>query len=115
MRPEAVTESLQIQASSTDVSPVRNCRTNRKEECGLWSYDSAQHLSSPDVREHLEHLLTVFRPLKSRLEEIVPRPNLFVHLRSAPINRRLPRIEARHIASLAELGAALTVEVHDPR
>src|SRR5688500_17700394 len=44
--------------------------------------------------------------LKSWIEEITPRPNVFVHVRCGPAGgmRTLmaPRIEARHIAALAD-------------
>ena len=112
MRPEAVTELLEIEATQSNVSVVRNCATNRKEECGLWSYDTGRHISSDDLGEHIEHLLGLFRPLKSRLEEIAPRPNAFMHVRCAPWkSHSLTRIDARHVAGIAELGAALRFEV----
>lgn len=115
MRPEALTESLGIRPSFTDVSYVARCGSNRKEECGLWSYDTSTCLSSPDVREHIEHLLHLFRPLKSRIEETRPPPNVFVQVRCEPISimrpAMAPRIDADHIAGLADLRAALTVEL----
>jgi hypothetical protein len=115
MRPETVTESLGVQPSFTNVSQVTRCGTGRKEECGLWQCDTAGSIASRDVSEHIEHLLHLFRPLKCRIEEIRPRPNIFVHLRCEPasIMRPLaaPRIDARHVASIADFGAALTVEL----
>ena len=117
MRPEAVTENLGIEPTQTDVSFVRRCGTERKEECGLWSWDSGRCVSSRDIGEHIEHLIGLFRPLKSRIEEIRPRPNVFVRVRCIPISVlrpfcfTAPRIDARHIAAIAELGAALTVEL----
>ena len=115
MRPEAVTESFGIRPTQTDVGFVRDCGRGRKEECGLWSWDTAQSVSTGELAEHIEHLVSVFRPLKSRMEEIRPRPNVFVNVRCGPIGRvgvfRTPRIEARHVAAIAELGAALTVEI----
>lgn len=115
MRPEAVTESFGIKPTQTDVSFVKDCGRGRKEECGLWSWDTGGVVSSRDLREHIEHLVKLFRPLKSRMEEIRPRPNIFVNVRyeadrSAPFIM-VPRIEAKHVAAIAELGAALTVEV----
>ncbi len=41
MRPDEVTESLGIQPSFAEVSYVARYDTGRKEECGLWSYDTA--------------------------------------------------------------------------
>jgi len=115
MRPEAITETLGIQPWCTDFGYVNHCAKGRKEECGLWSYDSAASVSSGDITDHLEHLLRLFRPLKSRLEEIRPPPRVFVHLRCAPQSAMqplwVPRIEAALVAGLAELGAVLDVEL----
>jgi hypothetical protein len=116
MRPEAVTEGLGVEPTCTDVSYVRRCGTGRKEECGLWSYDTAEAVKSRDVREHLEHLLSVFRPLRSRLEEIRPRPNVIVEVRCEAERLRplrLPPLEPRHVEGIAELGAALKVALFE--
>jgi len=117
MRPEAVTEGLGVEPTCTDVSYVRRCGTGRKEECGLWSYDTAEAVKSRDVREHLEHLLSVFRPLRSRLEEIRPRPNVIVEVRCEAESMlrplRLPPLEPRHVEGIAELGAALKVALFE--
>jgi hypothetical protein len=115
MDPDAVTEAFGIQPTCIDVRPVRHCDSGRKEECGLWSFDTAQSISSPDIGEHIEQLIALFRPIKSRIEEIRPKPNIFLQLRCEPVSllRPLiaPRIEPRHVAALADLGASLTVEL----
>lgn len=118
LRPEYLTDILGIQPSYTDVSYVTRCGTSRKEECGLWSYDTTTCVSSRDVRKHIEYLLELFRPLRSRLEEIMPRPKVFVHVKcqAASIMQPLqaPRIDAALVTGLADLGAALTVELVKP-
>ncbi len=115
MRPDEVTESLGIQPSFAEVSYVARCDTGRKEECGLWSYDTAKCISSDDIRDHIEHLLRTFLPLKNRIDETRPLPKVFVHVRCQPPSllrpERAPRIEANHISGLAALNAALTVEI----
>lgn len=119
MRPEEVTESLGVEPGHANVSPVRRCDSGRKDDCGLWCYDTAQHVSGDDIEKHLEHLILIFRPLISRMEEIRPRPNIFVHLRCAPASRLrplvTPRLNAKHVAAIAELGAALTIELIEER
>ena len=81
----------------------------------MWCYDTSQHVSGDEIEEHLAHLISIFRPLKTQIEEIRPRPNIFVHLRCRPASRLrpmvTPRLEARHVAAIAELGAALTIEL----
>ena len=113
MQPDAVTEGLGVEPTCTDVSYVRRCGSERKEECGLWSYDTVRSIESSDVAEHLDYLMNLFRPLKSRLEEIRPRPNVFVEVRCEAESKlgsiRAPQVEARHIAGIAEMGAALKV------
>ncbi len=115
MRPDELTGSLGIQPSFTDVSYVTRCETGRKEECGLWSYDTAANVASRDVGEHIEHLLDLFRPLMSRIDEKTPRPNVFLHVKceATSIMRPLvaPRIGPDHVAGIAGLGAALQVEL----
>jgi hypothetical protein len=119
LQPEAVTDALGIEPSHTDVRYVRRCGTDRQEECALWSYDSASQISSDDLREHIEHLLGRFRPLKSRIEGARPRPNVFINLRCKPIDVAAlllaPQIEAVHVVGLADLGAALKFEFINPR
>src|SRR5687767_12130314 len=39
-------------------------------ECATWEYGTAERVSSTDINEHLRHLLLVFLPLKSRIEEL---------------------------------------------
>src|SRR2546429_771428 len=90
MHPDTLTESLGIQPSCTDVSYVTRCGTGRKEECGLWSYDTGALISSRDVREHIEHLLHLFRPLRNRIGDTRPRPNVFVHVRCQPASIMRP-------------------------
>jgi len=115
MQPESVTELLGVQPTEASISYVRRCATGRKEECGLWSFNTSGSVPSRDIAEHLEYLGGLFKPKRSTLEEIRPKPNIFIHLRCEPAIFThpflAPRIEAKHIATIAELGAALTVEL----
>jgi hypothetical protein len=81
---------------------------------GKWCYDTAAHLHSHDVNEHLRHLLGIFRPLRSQIDELRPRPALVVcvHYESTIAGTgAAPLIDADCIAGLAELGASLVVQV----
>jgi hypothetical protein len=117
MRPEEVTRSLGIEPTMANVSVLKRCGGERKEECGLWSWETAERLSANEdqIGAHIEYLLNLFRPLKSRIEEIRPRPNAFVQLRCKPATAlhplMMPQIESRHIGGIAELGAALKVQL----
>jgi len=117
MQPDEVTKAFGIEPTTIDVSHVTRCGTTWKEECGLWSCDTAQRLSAEedDIGAHLEYLLSLFRPLKSRIEEIRPRPNAIVHLRCKPVSMlrpfAAPQIDSRHIAGIADLGAALKFQL----
>jgi hypothetical protein len=117
MQPQAVTKDLGVEPTYTDVSYVTRCASGRKEECGLWSYDTAGAVKSKELREHLEHLLNLFRPLRSQLEEIRPRPNVIVEVRCEAQSMlrplRLPPLEPRHVGGIAELGAALKVSLFE--
>jgi len=125
MRPDELTRILGIQPSSTDVSFLAHCKTGRKEECGLWSYETTTKVPSRDVGEHIAHLLHLFRPLKSRLDELTPRPNVFFHVNCEAIHSKqllgrsslplfAPRIAAGHVLGIADLGAALQVVLIGP-
>ncbi len=83
------------------------------QDCTLWSYDTANKVSSSNINEHLRHLLTVFLPLKSRIEELRPPPHIFasVYWESTIAGIAGPRIDPRCISGLAELGAGLDITV----
>lgn len=115
LQPDAVTNAFGIEPSSASVDLVRKCESRRKEECGLWSYDTARKITSPELAEHFDHLLSLFRPIRSRVEEIRPRPNIVVHVRCKPDSSVFsflsPRIDSRYITAFAELGASLRIEL----
>ena len=116
LQPQAVTADLGIAPSHTSLGPLRRCGTDREEECGLWEYDSAGQITSDDLPEHIEHLLGRFLPLKSRIKDARPRPNVFVTLRFVPATCEIPlvfsqRIQPVHVAGIADLGATLQFEL----
>jgi hypothetical protein len=83
------------------------------DDCTFWSYDTATKVSSSDLNEHLRHLLTVFLPLKSRIEELRPPPHISVSVywESTIAGIAGPQIDAACIAGLAALGAGLQIKV----
>ena len=86
VRPEDVTSILGVQPSSTDVTHLpasfHGSAVCGGRDCGMWSYETAAVIADSDVGEHLRHLLRLFRPLRSRIEEFNPRLRVFIHLRS---------------------------------
>jgi len=80
-------------------------------ECLTWGYGTSSHISSTDINEHLRHLLTIFLPLKGRIEELRPQPFILVHIYWESTIASGPHIDARYIAGLAELGANLEIHV----
>ncbi len=117
LQPDEVTRALGIEPTTAEISQVKRCGTSLKHDCGLWCYDTAKNFpgAEEDVGAHLEYLLSLFRPLRGRIEGIRPRPNAFVHLRCKPVGLAplllVPQIDARHVAGIAELGAALKVQI----
>jgi hypothetical protein len=79
----------------------------------LWSYDTATKVSSSNLNEHLRHLLTVFLPLKSRIEELrpLPRISVSVYWESTIAGIAGPQIDAECISGLAALGARMEIKV----
>src|SRR5271165_56814 len=77
------------------------------QDCTLWSYESATKVSSSNLNDHLRHLLTVFLPLKSRIEELRPPPHISVSVcwESMIAGIAGPQIDAECISGLAALGA----------
>jgi hypothetical protein len=119
VRPEDVTSTLGVQPTSTDVThfPAKfvGSAVCGGRDCGMWSYKTSVVVATSDVGEHLRHLLHLFRPLRSRIEEFNPRLRVFIHLRSRSTNGISPRIEPDCIAGMAELGACFTVELINNR
>jgi Domain of unknown function (DUF4279) len=121
MRPAELTATLGVEPSSTDLShlPARFSSSGVAggRECGLWSYDTAVVVSGSDLGDHIRHLIRLFRPLWSRIEEFDPPVRAFIHLRCRATSRigagpvLSPRIEPDCVAGIARLGAVLTFEL----
>lgn len=82
------------------------------EDCTLWSYDTTK-ITASDVNEHLRHLLAVFLPIRSRIEELRPSPRIIVSVywESTMAGVAGPQIDAECISGLAGLGASLHIKV----
>lgn len=115
--PEAVTRTLGIQPTYTNISQgtAAFTATGLKEpmDCGIWCYDTAAKVSSSDPNTHLRHLLALFLPLRSRLEELRPPPGVVVEVywESTVAGIAGPTIDKASIRGLAELGASLDIRV----
>ena len=116
-KPDELTAILGIQPTHTDLThhPTTFTPTGLKgaRDYALWRYDSASQVSSPDINEHLKHLLTLFLSLKSRIEEMRPRPGVMVSIywESIVASTAGPQVDRECIAGLAELGASLDIHV----
>ena len=121
LRPEDVTTTLGIQPTSTDAThfPARfiGSAVCGGRDCGMWSYETAAVVATSDVGEHLRHLLHLFRPLRSRIEEFNPRLRVFyppaveIGERNWSRSSSFASDRADCIAGMAELGACFTVEL----
>ena len=119
MRASEVTEIFGVRPTFIDHTDVPAAFTSRGlsggRECAIWCFDTARHIYvGTTVDEHLRYLLGVFRPLRSRLEDLRPRPVVWVRLRyeSTVAGSGVgPQIDANCLAGLAELGTTLFVEV----
>jgi hypothetical protein len=81
-----------------------------------WHYDSASSVSSTNVSDHVQHLLGLFLPIKSRIEEIRPPPRIHISVRWECTDFGVtglagPRFSAKDLKGISELGATLEVKV----
>ena len=114
----SITELLQIQPTWT--SPVETFGSSdnpmiRKSGCA-WQYDSASRIKSTKVSDHVQHLLSLFVPIKSRIEEMrpIPRLQVSVYWECKPVALSCltgPEFSIQDLRGLAELGAQLKVKV----
>ena len=114
----SVTELLGIQPTST--SPSRVCESSQwpvawKTGC-TWHYDSASRISSTAVSDHIQHLLSLFLPIKRQIEEMRPPPwiNISVHWECSAFGVAGwtgPEFSAADLKGIVELGARLEVKV----
>jgi hypothetical protein len=108
-----VTDALGVEPTDAQTARERLGSLQGIRDATLWSYDSSSKITSSDLNEHLKHLLDVFLPLKSRIEEFRPLPHITVSIywESTMAGIVGPHLDARFISALAELGASLDVKV----
>lgn len=115
----SVTELLQVQPTWTSPLTFAGSPTPApawaKSGC-VWHFDSASSVSSTKVSDHVQHLLAIFLPIKSRLEEMWPRPRIKVSVywectAFGVSGLTGPQLEATDLKGLAELGVFLEVKV----
>jgi hypothetical protein len=117
VHPDELTKLLGIQPTETsyDHSPAMFTSSGLQggKNCGLWSYDTSGLLGSHEISEHLRHLLKLFLPLKSRIEELRPRPwiRIDIHWESTIAGIAGPHIQPDCLVGLGELGATLDIRV----
>ncbi len=81
-----------------------------------WHYDSASRISSTKVSDHVQHVLALFLPIKSRIEELRPIPYVKISVRWECSDFGVsgltgPHFSAADLRGMAELGAGLEVKV----
>jgi len=117
----SITDQLEIQPTWT--GPVETFETFgssqdsllRKSGCA-WHYDSASRVNSPKVSDHIQHLLSLFVPIKSRIEEMRPIPRLQVSVYweckpTALTGLAGPELTIEDLRGIVELGADVKVKV----
>jgi hypothetical protein len=114
---DAVTEALGIKPTSAQTAHEAAAFTSSgligAKDAALWCYDTASRVSSSALSDHLRHLLGVFLPIKSRIEELRPHPHVRVRVywESTMAGIAGPEIDAECISGLASLGATLDIRV----
>jgi hypothetical protein len=114
----SVTELLQIQPTSTsplELSGSPGHPAPWKTGCA-WHYDSASKISSTKVSDHVQHLLSLFLPIKSRMEEMRPPPHINISVRWECTDFGVkgltgPEFKSKDVKGMAELGARLVLKV----
>jgi hypothetical protein len=114
----SITELLEIQPTWT--SPVEMFGSPqfplaRKTGCA-WHYDSASQVTSPNVSNHIQHLLSRFIPIKSRIDEMrpIPRLRVSVYWECKPValeGLAGPDFTIEDLRGIVVLGAQLHVRV----
>jgi hypothetical protein len=82
----------------------------------VWHYDSAAKVTSTNVSDHVHHLLSLFLPIKSRIEELRPPPriNISVYWQCSSFGVQGltgPQFNTDDLRGMTELGARLEVKV----
>ncbi len=114
----SITELLQIQpteASPLEVTGGPDHPLAWRNGC-VWCYDSAHRVHSTNVSEHIQHLLALFLPMKSRLEDMRPLPKVNISVcwecsAFGVTGLAGPQLSAHDLRGIAELGASLEVKV----
>ena len=115
--PDEVTEELGIRPTDKSHSRMPASFTpsglQGAKDCAMWRYCSRTQVASTDPNEHLRHLLSLFLPLQSRIEELRPRPCIRVEIywESMLAGPAGPQIDGKCVAGLAKLGASLDIRV----
>src|SRR5579864_5267684 len=113
-----ITELLQIQPTWTSPLLVTNTSgppSPSKNGCA-WHYESAPKVSSTDVSDHIQHLLLLFLPIKSRIEEMRPVPQIDIILDwecsgFGVTGLTGPQFTVNDLRGLTDLGARLQIKV----
>jgi hypothetical protein len=114
----SITDLLQVQPTWTSAYEI-GCSPQGpppwNKGCA-WHYDTASHISSTKVSDHIQHLLSLFLPIKSRIEEMRPpaRINISVYWECTAFGVEGltgPEFESKDLKGMAELGAKLMVKV----
>src|SRR5205085_7761667 len=82
----------------------------------VWYYDSSSKISSTNVSDHVQHLLALFLPIKSRMEEMRPLPRINISVswecsHFGVTGSTGPLLSAKDLRGIAELGASFEVRV----
>ena len=113
MTAEQVTEALGVEPTDAQTAQERPGGVKGVRHATLWNYDSSSKITSTDLNNHVRHLLDVFLPLKSRIEELRPLPHITVctYWESTIAGVAGPQLDAKCISGLAALGASLEIKV----
>jgi hypothetical protein len=113
MTAEQVTEALGVKPTDAQTAHERPVGVKGVRDATLWSYESSSKITSSDLNDHVKHLLDVFLPLKSRIEELRPPPHIMVctYWESTIAGVAGPQLDAKCISGLARLGASLEIKV----
>ncbi len=113
MTAEQITEALGVKPTRAQTAHERPGGLKGARDVTLWSYDTSSEIASTVLNEHLRHLLGVFLPVKSRIEELRPLPHVSVSIywESTIAGFAGPEIDAQCLSGLAALGASLQIKV----
>jgi hypothetical protein len=113
MTAEQVTEALGVEPTDAQTAQERPGGVKGARDTTLWSYDSSSRITSSDLNDHVKHLLDVFLPLRSRIEELRPLPHIIVctYWESTIAGIAGPQLDAQCMSGLAALGASLEIRV----